>query len=145
MSKQTPMMQQYLKIKEQYADAFLFFRLGDFYEMFFDDAILAARELEITLTKRDSGQSDPIPMCGVPHHSAESYIQNLVEKGYKIAICEQVEDPKTAKGVVKREVVQLITPGRSEERRVGKESRCRWRSGDEEKKIRVEATEKERQ
>lgn len=111
MSKQTPMMQQYLKIKEQYADAFLFFRLGDFYEMFFDDAILAARELEITLTKRDSGQSDPIPMCGVPHHSAESYIQNLVEKGYKIAICEQVEDPKTAKGVVKREVVQLITPG----------------------------------
>src|SRR5699024_2885168 len=111
MSKQTPMMQQYLKIKEQYTDAFLFFRLGDFYEMFFDDAILAARELEITLTKRDSGKNEPIPMCGGPHHSAEGYIQNLVEKGYKIAICEQVEDPKTAKGVVKREVVQLITPG----------------------------------
>src|SRR5699024_7187459 len=86
MSKQTPMVQQYLKIKEQYTDAFLFFRLGDFYEMFFDDAILAARELEITLTKRDSGKNEPIPMCGVPHHSAEGYIQNLVEKGYKIAI-----------------------------------------------------------
>lgn len=111
MEKQTPMMQQYLRIKAEYQDAFLFFRLGDFYEMFFDDAIKAAQELEITLTKRDSNQSNPIPMCGVPHHSAERYIKTLIDKGYKVAICEQVEDPKEAKGVVKREVVQLITPG----------------------------------
>lgn len=111
MAKYTPMMEQYLKIKAEYQDAFLFFRLGDFYEMFFDDAIHAARELEITLTKRDGGQDDPIPMCGVPYHSAENYIKTLVDKGYKVAICEQVEDPKQAKGVVKREVIQLITPG----------------------------------
>ncbi|MEI3611779.1 DNA mismatch repair protein MutS [Pseudogracilibacillus sp. SO30301A] len=111
MSNQTPMMQQYLRIKAEHQDAFLFFRLGDFYEMFYEDAIKAAQELEITLTKRDSGQKEPIPMCGVPYHSAEGYIKTLVEKGYKVAICEQVEDPKKAKGVVKREVVQLITPG----------------------------------
>src|SRR5690625_633681 len=111
MAKQTPMMQQYLRIKADYQDAFLFFRLGDFYEMFFDDAIKAAQELEITLTKRDSNQPNPIPMCGVPHHSAERYIKTLIDKGYKVAICEQVEDPKEAKGVVKREVVQLVTPG----------------------------------
>ncbi|AXI09153.1 DNA mismatch repair protein MutS [Oceanobacillus zhaokaii] len=109
MGKQTPMMEQYLKIKADYQDAFLFFRLGDFYEMFNDDAINAARELEITLTKR--GGSDGIPMCGVPYHAAENYIKTLIDKGYKVAICEQVEDPKTAKGVVKREVVQLVTPG----------------------------------
>ncbi|AIF43684.1 DNA mismatch repair protein MutS [Virgibacillus sp. SK37] len=111
MAKYTPMMEQYLKIKAENKDAFLFFRLGDFYEMFFDDAIQASRELEITLTKRDSGQKEPIPMCGVPYHAAGNYIKTLIEKGYKVAICEQVEDPKTAKGVVKREVVQLITPG----------------------------------
>ncbi|WP_096269812.1 DNA mismatch repair protein MutS [Paucisalibacillus globulus] len=111
MAKYTPMMEQYLRIKADHKDAFLFFRLGDFYEMFFEDAIKASRELEITLTKRDAGQEDKIPMCGVPYHSAGNYIKNLVEKGYKVAICEQVEDPKTAKGVVKREVVQLITPG----------------------------------
>src|SRR5690625_4045282 len=111
MAKQTPMMQQYLRIKADYQDAFLFFRLGDFYELFFDDAIKAAQELEITLTKRDSNQPNPIPMCGVPHHSAERYIKTLIDKGYKVAICEQVEDPKEAKGVVKREVVQMITPG----------------------------------
>jgi len=111
MSNQTPMMQQYLRIKAEHQDAFLFFRLGDFYEMFYEDAIQAAQELEITLTKRDSGQKEPIPMCGVPFHSAEGYIKKLVDKGYKVAICEQVEDPKKAKGVVKREVVQMITPG----------------------------------
>lgn len=111
MSNQTPMMKQYLRIKAAHQDAFLFFRLGDFYEMFHDDAIKAAQELEITLTKRDSGQKEPIPMCGVPYHAAEGYIKTLVDKGYKVAICEQVEDPKQAKGVVKREVVQLITPG----------------------------------
>ncbi len=111
MGTQTPMMQQYLRIKADYQDAFLFFRLGDFYEMFFEDAIKAAQELEITLTKRDASQKEPIPMCGVPYHAAAGYIKNLVDKGYKVAICEQVEDPKTAKGVVKREVIQLITPG----------------------------------
>lgn len=105
------MMQQYLRIKAEHQDAFLFFRLGDFYEMFYEDAIKAAQELEITLTKRDSGQKAPIPMCGVPYHSAEGYIKTLVDRGYKVAICEQVEDPKTAKGVVKREVVQMVTPG----------------------------------
>lgn len=104
----TPMIEQYLKIKADYQDCFLFFRLGDFYEMFFEDAKKAALELEITLTSRDGGK---IPMCGVPFHSAESYIKALIDKGYKVAICEQVEDPKVAKGVVKREVVQLITPG----------------------------------
>ncbi|WP_058307739.1 DNA mismatch repair protein MutS [Gracilibacillus massiliensis] len=107
----TPMIQQYLKIKADYQDCFLFFRLGDFYEMFFEDAKKAALELEITLTSRDGGGEDRIPMCGVPYHSAENYIKALIEKGYKVAICEQVEDPKVAKGVVKREVVQLITPG----------------------------------
>src|SRR5690625_4330961 len=111
MGKHTPMMKQYLRIKAEHQDAFLFFRLGDFYELFYEDAIKAAKELEITLTKRDSGQQEPIPMCGVPHHSAESYIKTLVDRGYKVAICEQVEDPKEAKGVVKREVVQVITPG----------------------------------
>ncbi|GGF10425.1 DNA mismatch repair protein MutS [Halobacillus andaensis] len=111
MAQYTPMMQQYLKIKSQQKDAFLFFRLGDFYEMFFDDALKASQELEITLTSRDGGGEDRIPMCGVPYHSAENYIKQLIEKGFKVAICEQVEDPKTAKGVVKREVVQLITPG----------------------------------
>ncbi|GGH73847.1 DNA mismatch repair protein MutS [Compostibacillus humi] len=111
MAKHTPMIEQYLKIKADYKDAFLFFRLGDFYEMFYEDAIKAARELEITLTKRSNGKSDPIPMCGVPYHSADNYIKILIDKGYKVAICEQVEDPKKAKGVVKREVIQLITPG----------------------------------
>ena len=107
MTTHTPMMQQYIKIKDEYIDAFLFFRLGDFYELFNDDAIKAAAILEITLTSRKDG----IPMCGVPHHSAQSYIETLISKGYKVAICEQVEDPKQAKGVVKREVVRLITPG----------------------------------
>ncbi|RLL45392.1 DNA mismatch repair protein MutS [Oceanobacillus piezotolerans] len=111
MAKQTPMMEQYSKIKAQHQDAFLFYRLGDFYELFYDDAVMAARELEITLTKRNNGSSEGIPMCGVPYHSAENYIKILIDKGYKVAICEQVEDPKTAKGVVKREVIQLITPG----------------------------------
>ncbi|QKS71359.1 DNA mismatch repair protein MutS [Paenalkalicoccus suaedae] len=110
MTKETPMMKQYKEIKAQYTDAFLFFRLGDFYELFFEDAINAARELEITLTKRGKGE-DATPMCGVPHHSASNYISQLIEKGYKVAICEQTEDPAMVKGIVKREVVQLITPG----------------------------------
>lgn len=111
MTTYTPMIQQYLQVKADYQDAFLFFRLGDFYEMFFDDAIKASQELEITLTSREGGGSERIPMCGVPHHSAKNYIEQLVERGYKVAICEQTEDPKQAKGVVRREVVQLITPG----------------------------------
>ncbi|WP_202617796.1 DNA mismatch repair protein MutS [Bacillus dakarensis] len=111
MATYTPMIQQYLQVKADYQDAFLFFRLGDFYEMFFDDAISASQELEITLTSREGGGEERIPMCGVPYHSAAQYIERLIERGYKVAICEQTEDPKQAKGVVKREVVQLITPG----------------------------------
>ncbi|WP_424765975.1 DNA mismatch repair protein MutS [Paenibacillus sp. sgz302251] len=111
MAGYTPMILQYLAIKEEAKDAFLFFRLGDFYEMFFDDAIAASRELEITLTGREGGGEQKIPMCGVPYHSAENYISRLVDKGYKVAICEQVEDPSAAKGVVRREIVRIITPG----------------------------------
>ncbi len=107
----TPMMKQYLEIKEQNKSCLLFFRLGDFYEMFFEDAITASRELEITLTGRDCGLEERAPMCGVPYHAADNYIARLVEKGYKVAICEQVEDPSTAKGIVKREIVRIVTPG----------------------------------
>lgn len=111
MTEYTPMMRQYLTIKANYQDAFLFFRLGDFYEMFFDDALKASQILEITLTGREGGGTEKIPMCGVPYHSASGYIETLIDKGYKVAICEQVEDPKNTKGMVKREVVQLISPG----------------------------------
>ncbi len=111
MAKITPMMEQYFQIKEKYKHCLLFFRLGDFYEMFFEDAVIASKELEITLTGKDWGQEERAPMCGVPFHSADSYIARLVEKGYKVAICEQVEDPKAAKGIVKREVIRVITPG----------------------------------
>ena len=107
----TPMMVQYLQTKNEYSDCILFYRLGDFYEMFFDDAIVASRELEITLTGKDCGLSERAPMCGVPFHSATSYIQKLIQRGYKVAICEQVEDPKSAKGIVKREVIRVVTPG----------------------------------
>lgn len=111
VAQYTPMIQQYLTVKQDYQDAFLFYRLGDFYELFFEDALLASKELEITLTGRSAGVEERIPMCGVPYHAAENYIEKLIEKGYKVAICEQVGDPKTTKGVVKREVVRLITPG----------------------------------
>jgi DNA mismatch repair protein MutS len=111
MAGYTPMIQQYLTVKAEYQDAFLFFRLGDFYEMFFEDALKASQELEITLTSRDGGGEERIPMCGVPYHAVQGYIEQLIGKGYKVAICEQVEDPKLTKGMVKREVVQLITPG----------------------------------
>lgn len=107
----TPMMQQYLEIKKQVPDAILFFRLGDFYEMFFEDAKLASKEMEITLTGRDAGEPERVPMCGVPFHAAENYISKLIQKGYKVAICEQVEDPKATKGIVRREVVRVVTPG----------------------------------
>ena len=105
------MMQHYLATKEEYPDCILFYRLGDFYEMFFEDAQTVSRELELTLTGKDCGLKERAPMCGVPYHAAETYINRLIEKGYKVAICEQVEDPKTAKGMVKREVVRVVTPG----------------------------------
>ena len=105
------MMKQYFEMKEKYPNTILFFRLGDFYEMFFNDAKTVSRELELTLTGRECGQEERAPMCGVPFHSAESYIAKLVAKGYKVAICEQMEDPKLAKGLVKRDVIRVITPG----------------------------------
>ena len=111
MAELSPMMKQYFEIKEKNKDSILFFRLGDFYEMFFDDAILASRELELTLTGKECGQEERAPMCGVPFHAAENYIARLISKGYKVAICEQMEDPKQAKGIVKREVIRVVTPG----------------------------------
>ena len=107
----SPMMQKYLETKEEYKDCILFYRLGDFYEMFFEDALIAARELEITLTGKDCGLPERAPMAGIPHHAAEVYAEKLIEKGYKVAICEQLEDPKTAKGIVKRGVIRILTPG----------------------------------
>lgn len=111
MAEMTPMMKQYLQMKEENKDSILFFRLGDFYEMFFDDAVLVSRELELTLTGRDCGQEERAPMCGIPYHAAETYISRLVKKGYKVAICEQMEDPRLAKGLVKREIIRVVTPG----------------------------------
>ena len=107
----TPMMIQYFEVKETCKDCILFFRLGDFYEMFFDDAQLVAKELELVLTGRDCGLEKRAPMCGIPHHAANIYVGRLIAKGYKVAICEQVEDPAVAKGIVKREVIKIITPG----------------------------------
>ncbi|MCR4604574.1 MAG: DNA mismatch repair protein MutS, partial [Eubacterium sp.] len=111
MGKLSPMMTEYLKTKDEYKDCILFYRLGDFYEMFFDDALCASKELELTLTGKNCGMEERAPMCGVPFHSAETYINRLIDKGYKVAICEQVEDPKEAKGLVKREVTRIVTPG----------------------------------
>ena len=111
MAEFSPMMQRYLETKEEYKDCILFYRLGDFYEMFFDDAITASRELELTLTGKDCGQEERAPMCGIPHHAAEIYVSRLINKGYKVAICEQLEDPKKAKGIVKRGVIRVVTPG----------------------------------
>ncbi|MBQ6600907.1 MAG: DNA mismatch repair protein MutS, partial [Clostridia bacterium] len=111
MSEMTPMMAQYFEIKKNYPDTILFFRLGDFYEMFFEDAKTASSVLELTLTGRACGNGEKAPMCGVPFHSADNYIAKLVKNGYKVAICEQVEDPALAKGIVKRDVVRIITKG----------------------------------
>ena len=110
-NKLTPIMKQYLEEKDRYPDCILFFRLGDFYEMFFEDAIVASKTLEIALTGKSCGLEERAPMCGVPFHAADTYLNRLVQKGYKVAICEQVEDPSTAKGMVKREVVRIATPG----------------------------------
>ena len=111
VAEYTPMMQQYLKTKEEYKDCILFYRLGDFYEMFFDDAIVVSKELELTLTGKSCGAEERAPMCGVPYHAVEGYLNKLVANGHKVAICEQVEDPKLAKGLVKREVIRIVTPG----------------------------------
>ena len=111
MAGLTPMMQQYMEVKSKYKDCILFYRLGDFYEMFFDDALTASRELELTLTGRDCGLSERAPMCGVPYHAVENYLDRLIEKGYKVAICEQMEDPALAKGLVQRDVIRVVTPG----------------------------------
>ena len=112
MEKVTPMMKQYIEIKKQNMDVVIFFRLGDFYELFFEDAINISRELELTLTGKSAGLDEKIPMCGVPHHAANIYIDKLVEKGYKIGICEQLEDAKNvAKGIVKRDIIQIISKG----------------------------------
>ena len=107
----SPMMQHYLETKKEHPDCILFYRLGDFYEMFFDDAKTVSRELELTLTGKECGLEERAPMCGVPYHAAEVYLNRLVEKGYKVAIAEQMEDPKQAKGLVKREVIRIVTPG----------------------------------
>ena len=107
----TPMMQHYLSVKEQYPNAILFYRLGDFYEMFFDDAKLVSRELELTLTGKDCGLSERAPMCGVPYHAVDTYLQKLIAKGYRVAICEQMTDPATTKGLVEREVIRIVSPG----------------------------------
>ena len=109
--KMSPMMVHYLETKKQYPDCILFYRLGDFYEMFFEDAQTAASELELVLTGKDCGMDERAPMCGIPYHAAETYITRLVKKGYKVAIAEQTEDPKTAKGLVRREVIRVVTPG----------------------------------
>ena len=109
MAEVSPMMQHYLQTKEQYKDCILFYRLGDFYEMFFDDAIMVSKELELTLTGKNCGLEERAPMCGVPFHAADSYINRLVSNGHKVAICEQMEDPKQAKGIVKREVIRVVT------------------------------------
>ena len=111
MAELRPMMQQYVDTKKEYPDCILFYRLGDFYEMFFEDALTASKELEITLTGKNCGLEERAPMCGVPYHAVDGYLNRLVSKGYKVAICEQMEDPATAKGLVKREVVRIVTPG----------------------------------
>ena len=110
ISEYSPMMQKYLELKEEYKDCIIFYRLGDFYEMFFEDAITVSRELEITLTGKACGTEEKAPMAGVPHHAAESYIARLISKGYKVAICEQLTDPKETKGIVERGVIRVVTP-----------------------------------
>src|SRR5438309_6959809 len=117
----TPLMRQYAAIKKEHPSALLFFRLGDFYELFFDDAILAARELQITLTSRNKEKGIAVPMCGVPYHAAEGYISKLIRRGFKVAICDQVEDPHVAKKLVRREVTRVVTPGTAADSSLGSE------------------------
>ena len=117
----TPLMRQHAAIKKQHPSALLFFRVGDFYELFFDDAVVASRELQITLTSRNKEKGIAIPMCGVPYHAAEGYIAKLIRKGYKVAICDQVEDPKLATKLVRREVTRVLTPGTAVDAQTGSE------------------------
>src|SRR5436853_2559162 len=117
----TPLMRQYSSIKREHPAALLFFRLGDFYEMFFDDAVVAAKELQITLTSRNKEKGMAIPMCGVPYHAAEGYISKLIRRGYKVAICDQVQDPRLAKTLVRREVTRVVTPGTAADSSLGSE------------------------
>src|SRR6059036_2299615 len=117
----TPLMRQYTAIKREHPTALLFFRLGDFYEMFFDDAVLAAKELQITLTSRNKEKGAAVPMCGVPYHAAEGYIAKLIRRGYKVAICDQMEDPRVAKKLVRREVTRVVTPGTAADASLGSE------------------------
>src|SRR6266498_2191144 len=117
----TPLMRQYTAIKREHPTALLFFRLGDFYELFFDDAVLASKELQITLTSRNKEKGIAVPMCGVPHHAAEGYIAKLIRRGFKVAICEQVEDPRVAKKLVRREVTRVVTPGTAADSTLGSE------------------------
>ena len=109
--KYSPMMMQYLKVKDNYPDTLVFYRVGDFYEMFFEDAKTASRELDLVLTGKSAGTEERVPMCGVPYHAVSGYVQRLVQRGYKIAIVEQMQDPKEAKGIVERDVIRVITPG----------------------------------
>ena len=115
MSDFTPMMKQYLEVKSNYNDCIIFYRLGDFYEMFFEDAKIVSKILDLALTKRDCSSGKTAPMCGIPHHVVNQYLYKLVSEGFKVAICEQVQDPKLAKGIVKREVIKLVTPGTIDE------------------------------
>src|SRR6058998_3054865 len=117
----TPLMRQYAAIKKDHPSALLFFRLGDFYELFFDDAVVAARELQITLTSRNKEKGMAIPMCGVPYHAAEGYISKLIRRGFKVAICEQMEDPRLAKKLVRRKVTRVVTPGTAADSSLGSE------------------------
>src|SRR5271166_523040 len=130
----TPLMRQYAAVKKEHPHALVFFRLGDFYELFFEDAVVAARELQITLTSRNKEKGIAIPMCGVPYHSAESYIAKLIRRGFKVAICEQMEDPRVAKKLVKREVTRVLTPGTAIDSHLGSEENnflgCVARAGD---------------
>src|SRR5947208_7270579 len=121
LTPSTPLMRQYSAIKREHPGALLFFRLGDFYEMFFEDAVLASKELQITLTSRNKEKGVAIPMCGVPHHAAEGYIAKLIRRGYKVAVCEQMEDPRLAKKLVRREVTRVVTPGTAADSTLGSE------------------------
>ena len=118
---QTPVMRQYFAAKAQHPDCLMFCRIGDFYELFFDDAVIAARELQITLTSRNKEKGNSIPMCGVPYHAAENYIAKLIRRGFKVAVCDQMEDPKLAKKLVKREVTRVMTPGTTADSQLGSE------------------------
>ena len=126
MAELSPMMKQYFDIKENNKDSILFFRLGDFYEMFYDDAKIASKELELTLTGKECGQEERAPMCGIPFHAAENYIARLVAKGYKVAICEQMEDPSLTKGLVERGIIRVVTPGTLIESSMLDESNCNY-------------------